>query len=65
MAPRFPIIAVLLFSLACAASRSLADDDDTFYRGKTVRIVVGAPPGGGFDIYSRALARYKNKFKNQ
>jgi hypothetical protein len=29
-----------------------------FYRGKTVRIIVGAAPGGGFDTYARAVARH-------
>lgn len=29
-----------------------------FYRGKTIRIIVGSAPGGGFDLYARALARY-------
>ena len=28
------------------------------YAGKTVRIVVGYPPGGGFDTYARLLARH-------
>jgi tripartite-type tricarboxylate transporter receptor subunit TctC len=28
------------------------------YRGKTVRIVVGFAAGGGFDIYSRVIARH-------
>ncbi len=28
-----------------------------FYKGKTVRLVVGAPPGGGFDTYTRVIAR--------
>jgi len=28
------------------------------YAGKTVRIVVGYPPGGGFDAYSRLVARH-------
>jgi tripartite-type tricarboxylate transporter receptor subunit TctC len=28
-----------------------------FYEGKTMRIVVGAAPGGGFDTYSRTIAR--------
>jgi tripartite-type tricarboxylate transporter receptor subunit TctC len=26
-----------------------------FYRGKTVRILVGSPPGGGYDIYARLI----------
>ena len=28
-----------------------------FYKGKTMRLVVGAPPGGGFDTYTRVIAR--------
>src|SRR6202161_935567 len=26
-----------------------------YYRGKTVRILVGSPPGGGYDIYARLV----------
>lgn len=29
-----------------------------FYKGKVVRIVLGTPPGGGFDAYSRAIAQH-------
>jgi tripartite-type tricarboxylate transporter receptor subunit TctC len=29
-----------------------------FYRGKTVRILVGSPPGGGYDLYARLIAPY-------
>lgn len=29
-----------------------------FYRDRTIRIVVGFSPGGGFDIYSRVIARH-------
>src|SRR5215470_14797456 len=29
-----------------------------FYRGKTITIVVGFSPGGGFDINARVLARH-------
>src|SRR5262245_65500873 len=61
MAQKLPIITALVFSIIFATSPVLADNEDTFYRGKTVRIVVGAPPGGGFDIYSRALARHLGK----
>jgi len=31
---------------------------EAFYKGKTVRIVVGFSAGGGFDTYSRAIARH-------
>jgi putative tricarboxylic transport membrane protein len=27
-----------------------------FYRGRTVRILVGSPPGGGYDVYARLVA---------
>ena len=33
-----------------------------FYEGKTIRIIVGFPAGGGFDIYSRAIARHMGKY---
>jgi tripartite-type tricarboxylate transporter receptor subunit TctC len=32
-----------------------------FYEGKTIRMVVGFSAGGGFDAYSRALARHLPK----
>ncbi len=32
-----------------------------YYRGKTVRIVVGLAAGGGYDLYSRAVARHIHK----
>ncbi len=31
---------------------------ESFFKGKTVRIVVGFAAGGGFDTYTRAIARY-------
>jgi tripartite-type tricarboxylate transporter receptor subunit TctC len=33
----------------------------SFYQGKTVRIIVGLAPGGGFDTYARAIARHLGK----
>ena len=38
---------------------ALAQDD--FYRGKTVRIIVGASAGGGYDTYARTIARHIGK----
>lgn len=34
----------------------------TFYQGKTVRIVVGFSAGGGYDQYSRMIARHLSKY---
>ena len=33
----------------------------SFYKGKTMRIIVGGPAGGGFDTYSRLIARHMVK----
>ena len=34
---------------------------DTFYKGKTIRLIVAFSAGGGFDTYSRAIARHLAK----
>lgn len=35
---------------------------DTFFKGKTVRIIVPFAPGGGYDIYSRIMGRHMGKY---
>ncbi len=52
--------AVLGMTVLCAgfAMPAAAQDPAAFYRGKTVRIVVGFSTGGGYDIYARVLAKY-------
>ena len=52
------VISVWL-SLALWVSPTLAQE---FYKGKTIRIVVATTPGGGFDAYSRAIARHMGKY---
>jgi tripartite-type tricarboxylate transporter receptor subunit TctC len=32
-----------------------------FYKGKTIRFIVGYAPGGGYDTYTRAIARHIGK----
>jgi tripartite-type tricarboxylate transporter receptor subunit TctC len=56
MKHRWPLFAVL-FSLL-APHGSMAQD---FYRGKVIRVIVGGSAGGGFDIYTRAMARHMGK----
>ena len=53
-------LAGVLLILACSVSSAVANNHE-YYRGKTVRIVVGLSAGGGFDIYARALARHMGK----
>jgi hypothetical protein len=39
-----------------------ADPVADFYAGKTLRILVGFGPGGGYDLYARTLGRYLGKY---
>jgi len=41
------------------AAPAVAED---YYAGKTIDFVVGGNPGGGYDIYSRAVARNIDRF---
>jgi tripartite-type tricarboxylate transporter receptor subunit TctC len=43
------------------APRSEGESAADFYRGKTVTVVVGFAPGGGFDTISRHLANHMGK----
>jgi tripartite-type tricarboxylate transporter receptor subunit TctC len=36
--------------------------DESFFKGKTLRIIVGYAAGGGFDAYSRTLGRHLGRF---
>jgi tripartite-type tricarboxylate transporter receptor subunit TctC len=46
---------VALAGLLASAGFAGADD---YFKGKTIRLVVGTPPGGGYDTYARLVARY-------
>src|SRR6266571_3617865 len=48
-------------SLILLLSVNSANAQQPFYRGKTVRIIVGASAGGGYDTYSRTIARHMGK----
>jgi len=43
---------------AAAATAAATPDVAAFYRGKTVTILVGYGPGGGYDTYARTLAAH-------
>ena len=50
---------IMAIGLVLAGSGSL--EAQSFFAGKTVRIVVGLAPGGGFDTYARLVARHLGK----
>src|SRR5882672_7511818 len=54
----FLITALLFF----ANSHSLRAQNDSFYNGRTVRIIVGFTPGGFYDRWARLLSRYMPKY---
>src|SRR5438270_9166683 len=53
--------ASITLALAVLASSTVpmhAQDAKTFYAGKTLKIIVGLPPGGGADAYARLVQRH-------
>ena len=54
------VFAVLMISPG--ASEQLAHSAAPFYEGKTIRIIVGTSPGGGYDTYTRFIARHFSKY---
>src|SRR5712691_449189 len=53
----FAALTACLLLTAPAAAQDVA----TFYKGKTLRIVVGFSPAGGYDLYARLLARHLSR----
>jgi tripartite-type tricarboxylate transporter receptor subunit TctC len=51
----------LSFFLTIIASPSIAQTND-FYKGKTLEIIAGFSPGGGYDAYARALGSVISKY---
>ena len=54
-------LAVILPAVTVLAVFAGAAHSQQFYQGKTVRIVVGLAPGGGFDTYARLIGRHLSK----
>jgi tripartite-type tricarboxylate transporter receptor subunit TctC len=55
---------ILAISLALVAGATLpaqAQSVAEFYKGKSVSLAISFPPGGGYDLYARILARHMGK----
>jgi tripartite-type tricarboxylate transporter receptor subunit TctC len=56
-------VGVVVTALVALTSHAvLADAVEDFYKGKQIRIVIRATPGGNYDLYSRLLIRHMVRF---
>ena len=51
----------VLVALGSAMVPAAADPIADFYSGKSVQLAIGYAPGGGYDLYARALARHMGR----
>lgn len=49
-------------TIVAGATTSKADPIEDFYRGKTLRMLIGYGPGGGYDLYGRLVAEFLPRF---
>jgi tripartite-type tricarboxylate transporter receptor subunit TctC len=52
---------LIICALALLINGVPAAGQETFFKGKSIRIVVGFSAGGGYDLYARAIARHMGK----
>ena len=55
-------LCALLGVIAASCSARGADAVSDFYSHKTITLIAGFPPGGGYDTYVRVLARHYGRF---
>ncbi len=51
------VFAALVGALLCHPA-AIRADANPYFAGKTITIYMSAPPGGGYDLYGRLLARH-------
>jgi tripartite-type tricarboxylate transporter receptor subunit TctC len=55
------VASLLAVACFCGARMGHAASADNFYQGKAIRLIVAFSPGGGYDAYSRTIARHLGK----
>jgi tripartite-type tricarboxylate transporter receptor subunit TctC len=58
MSAGFAPVKCIFLSVLAFSSYASAETDPAFFQGKTITIMVGAPPGGTLDPYARLVARF-------
>ena len=55
------LAAVVLLSQLLGLGSKAGAQEDNFYRGKTITIIIPIGPGGAYDAYARLIARHLGK----
>ncbi len=58
------VVGIISLSIALALVLGVSGNAfgvEKFFKGKTIRFIVGASPGGGYDTYTRTAARHISK----
>jgi len=58
MKNKFLCLVKFVIGLSFVVGASATALGEEFYKGKIIRFIVGTPPGGGYDTYTRAVARH-------
>src|SRR5207237_10846643 len=53
---------ISVIALGVTGIAAAADPVEDFYKGKQIRVVIRASPGGNYDLYSRLLIRHMIRF---
>ncbi len=62
MNKKFLCLVKIVIGLAFVVGASATALGEEFYKGKTILFIVGFFPGGGYDTYTRAVARHISKY---
>jgi|SRR5882724_6549030 tripartite-type tricarboxylate transporter receptor subunit TctC len=55
-------VAILIVAVIRLCNPAMIGAQETFYKGKTIRLIVGSTPGGFYDRWARIFAKYMPKY---
>ncbi len=64
MKKRIPVLTLIFFlsTILADIAPEVRAQAEAYYKGKTIRIIIGSTPGGFYDRWGRLFARYMGKY---
>lgn len=56
------VLAVAVVIVTCLPASAQQDPVEAFYKGRTITMLIGTSPGGGYDTYGRLVGRHIGKY---